>query len=154
MKITPGLIVSAIIIVFLSGVLILRNVFPETKDIAQVEIAGKTFSVEVADEEEEREKGLSNRKTLGENEGMLFVFEYPTIPVFWMKDMKFPIDIVWISEGKVIGWVSNVLPEPGIRDEDLAVYSPPQLVDMILEIPSGTVSGQNIVEGDAVSVKI
>jgi len=153
MKFKPAFIVFVVIVLILVG-LILSNLLSPEKDIIEMEISGKTFFVEVADEVSERNRGLSGRESLGENEGMLFIFEYPTVPVFWMKDMEFPIDIVWISESKIIGWVPNALPESGVQDENLSIYSPPQSVDMVLELPTGTVSRESFRLGDSVLVQI
>jgi uncharacterized membrane protein (UPF0127 family) len=56
-------------------------------------------------------KGLSVKDHLKENEGMLFVYEQPTRQAFWMKDMKFPIDIIWLdSNGTVVHIEDNLQP--------------------------------------------
>src|SRR3989344_4302445 len=63
---------------------------------------GDKKSIEIGDEEAERAQGLSGRKSLAENEGMLFVFGGKDVkPAFWMKDMLMPIDIIWINDRKV-----------------------------------------------------
>lgn len=58
----------------------------------------KKIKAEVVDNEEARMKGLSGRDNLADDEGMFFVFEKSDIYPFWMKDMKFAIDIIWIME--------------------------------------------------------
>lgn len=64
---------------------------------------GKTdLRVELARTSAERSQGLSGRPVLPENEGMLFVFDEPGLYEFWMKEMKFPLDIVWIDEQKKV----------------------------------------------------
>lgn len=55
------------------------------------------IDVEISDTPDLRERGLSRRMSLAPNDGMLFVFQIPGIYGFWMKDMNFPIDIVWID---------------------------------------------------------
>lgn len=65
-----------------------------------IEVNGSIIAAEVADEPPAREKGLSGRTCIGEGQGMLFIFERPGQYAIWMKDMKFPIDIIWISESK------------------------------------------------------
>ena len=54
-----------------------------------------------------RELGLSYRDKIGDNEGMLFVFDKPDIYAFWMKDMNFPLDMVWIDSGKKVVAISE-----------------------------------------------
>lgn len=65
-----------------------------------ISIGSKKISVEVADTQQSREKGLSGRPCITENEGMLFTYDRPGQYSFWMKGMKFPIDIIWISTAK------------------------------------------------------
>jgi len=65
----------------------------------------------IADTEEKRVKGLSGREQLYENEAMLFIFREEAAYNFWMKDMNFSIDIIWISrEGIVVHIEDNVSP--------------------------------------------
>jgi len=111
------------------------------------------FSVDVSDSEEERQRGLSGRGRLEEGSGMLFVYDSPRIPVFWMKDMDFPIDIIWISGGRVIGAELNIPVERGVPEAEMRRYSPPDFVDMALEVASGTVSRLMVTVGEPVSIE-
>lgn len=82
------------------------------KMIEQVKIRNITLTVDIADDDKEREKGLSGREFISPTEGMLFVFDISGEYSFWMKDMKFPIDIIWIDENfKIIYIEEGVLPE-------------------------------------------
>ena len=63
-----------------------------------VEVNSKVFIVEIADTEEERRKGLMFREALCEECGMLFVFDHPQKYGFWMKNVKIPLDIVYIDK--------------------------------------------------------
>ncbi|MBU4141500.1 DUF192 domain-containing protein, partial [Patescibacteria group bacterium] len=65
--------------------------------IEEIKIGGKIIKVEIADMPEKQAKGLSGRKFLAENHGMLFVFTSPDHYSFWMKDMNFSLDFIWIS---------------------------------------------------------
>ena len=56
----------------------------------------------IADEVPEKERGLGGVEVLPKNEGMLFVFDRISYHVFWMKDMNFPLDILWIDENDEI----------------------------------------------------
>lgn len=67
-----------------------------------VTVDGQTFAVSVADTPSERSLGLSGKSALENDEGMLFVFRENGRYGFWMKDMKFSIDIVWIDENRRI----------------------------------------------------
>ena len=60
------------------------------------------FDLEVADTDAKRMKGLSDRTDLPQNKGMIFMFDQPEEQCFWMKDMKFNIDIIWVDEQKSI----------------------------------------------------
>jgi uncharacterized membrane protein (UPF0127 family) len=76
-----------------------------------VTINSQKIVVEVADTNQARTQGLSGRKCIGQDEGMLFVFNQPGFYAFWMKDMKFAIDIVWIAtDHRVIGLKRDALP--------------------------------------------
>lgn len=69
----------------------------------KIEIGDKEYNVEVARTEEEKIKGLQEKESLGENEGMLFIYDEPQELAFWMKDTAIPLDIVFIDEdGEVI----------------------------------------------------
>ena len=78
-------------------------------DIRGVTIAGQHVKVDLALTDAAQEKGLSGRSGLKESEGMLFVFNKPGRYGFWMKDMQFPIDMIWISsEGQVVHMEENI----------------------------------------------
>lgn len=81
---------------------------------------------------------------------MLFPFGSGGIQNFWMKDMNFPIDIVWISEGKVAGFVRDAEPQPGAPLWKLTIYTSPDNVDQVLEVPAGTVAKDGLKMGDSV----
>jgi uncharacterized membrane protein (UPF0127 family) len=70
------------------------------------------LEVEVADTISSRELGLSGRKKMNDDEGMLFVFDTPGRYGFWMKDMQFPLDIAWINQNGIVVYIErNVTPE-------------------------------------------
>ncbi|HLG90626.1 MAG TPA: DUF192 domain-containing protein [Candidatus Saccharimonadales bacterium] len=76
-----------------------------------VKVSSYTIKVEVVQTKQEQQKGLSNRACIDTERGMLFAFEKPGYYSFWMKDMRFPIDIIWIDEDrKVVGIEREVQP--------------------------------------------
>jgi hypothetical protein len=104
-----------------------------------IKINEQYIVADVVNTEEERNKGLSGRETIGLNDGMYFIFDEPGVYGFWMKNMKFPIDIVWIAGGRIIGFNENV-PVPvdlNAPDSELASYLPPEPVDRVLELRAG-----------------
>lgn len=107
--------------------------------------------VELANTDEKRRHGLSARDGLPEGSGMLFVFDNKGKPEFWMKDMKFAIDIIWIDDTKVVGVERNARPEPGVSDVDLARYIPPTTINYVLEVPAGFSEKNGIDVGSGVS---
>jgi len=116
-------------------------------DYAQssVKVGAKTFAVELALTAEQQSLGLSNRNSLVSNAGMLFVFKPAEAATFWMKDMKFPLDMIWIYQGKVIAIDKNLpIPKTGTAPADLPTYSPKTPVDYVLEINAGASVGIGI----------
>ncbi len=94
----------------------------------------KCFSVTLAETLEEKHIGLSQTSFLAENEGMLFVYQKPLIPGFWMKDMSFPIDIIWIDEKlEIVGFEENIQPCLDKTGESCEIYSPEKEILYVLE---------------------
>ncbi|MEK7162568.1 MAG: DUF192 domain-containing protein [Patescibacteria group bacterium] len=122
--------------------------YPKGSETKFIKINEAEFLVQIADEAHEHKRGLSGRDSLGENEGMLFVFEKPDFYSFWMKDVKFPIDIVWIDGNlKVIGVEPELSPQSFPK-----TFAPPQPVRYVLEIKSGAAGEKNIKIGDMINL--
>lgn len=100
--------------------------------------------IEVADTPEERIKGLSGRESLDENAGLLFVYDQPGIYGIWMKDMKFPIDVVWLDENyRVVDIVYDIQP-----DSFPEVFEPSKPALYIFEVNAGFASANGIKADD------
>ena len=111
----------------------------------KLRVAGQEFSTEVARSEAEREKGLMGRKSLGEREGMLFVFDRDEHLEFWMKNTPLPLSIAFISsEGKILE-IRDMQPfdERTIRSRNYARYA--------LEMNQGAFQRLGISEGDEIA---
>jgi hypothetical protein len=114
------------------------NRLEAVKNKAEIKINDQIIIAEVVNNEETRTLGLSGREAIGINEGMLFVFEDLGVYPFWMKDMKFPIDIIWIdAENRIADIDENVQPQPGVSEESLAQYKPSIPVKRVLELRAG-----------------
>ena len=104
-------------------------------------LVGDTWlTVEIAEEPAERAAGLSKRCGLVEGQGMVFLFGQPTQTSFWMKEMRFPLDIVWITGRRIVQIDADVpAPAPG---EEPAIVTPWRPVDTVLEVPAGYAAKQ------------
>jgi hypothetical protein len=121
---------------------------------AEVVIGNSHFKVEIADTPTSRAQGLSGRPSLAEDSGMLFLFDDTANHGFWMKDMNFAIDIIWIKGDKIVGFRENAEPEPGKSVSGLEIYYPPEPVDKVLEINAGLAGKYNFHVGDAIKIEI
>lgn len=100
---------------------------------ATVLIAGRTFTMRVADTDGERAKGLQHVESLGSNEGMVFLFEgSPAVQHFWNKNTLVHLHVVWVRDDIIIG-VDELLPEP---TNGRMIVSSPERVNAVLEIPA------------------
>lgn len=106
------------------------------------------FAVEVADTPGSRAKGLSGRESLGENRGILFVFDEPGYYSFWMKDMLISLDFIWINNDEIVQVNENIRPEDYPPPK---YFTPKYPADSVLEVNSGTIKKFNIKPGDKVS---
>jgi hypothetical protein len=106
--------------------------------------------VEVADSPEELIKGLGGHKPLRSMQGMIFVFSEPGRHDFWMKDVSFPIDILWVDKDSVVSIVESAEPCP---DNICEVYKADGIATFVVELPAGYVDEHGIKTGDMVSFK-
>lgn len=123
-----------------------------TNNTKQMKVGGADISVEIADTDFLRQQGLSGRDSLNENSGMLFSFPKSSLPSFWMKGMKFPLDFIWIANNKIVQIDKNIEPEPGKTDSELTLYRPKTPIDYVLEVNAGFSDKNNLKTGDSVTV--
>jgi len=119
-----------------------------------VKIGKNVFYVTMADTIEKRTEGLSKKDNLAQDEGMLFLFDKESNYGFWMKGVKFPIDIIWIKDNKVVDLSENIQPEVGKPDSELKIYNPHEPVNKVLELKAGTVKKYGFRSGDSVEVSL
>lgn len=96
-----------------------------------------TVFAEVVNTPASRAKGLSRRSTLPEDEGMLFIFEHPGKYGFWMKDMHFPIDMVWISSDGVVVHVERHVDPSSYNEENPRIFVNEPDALYVLELKDG-----------------
>ncbi len=115
----------------------------------------RTMRVEIASTPEQSERGLGYRDTLDAGAGMIFDLHQIRVPVFWMRGMRFPLDLVWIDDAKrVTGVARDVPPQPGVADRDLRRYSPAGPARYVLEVNGGAADGLGLTVGAQLSFKL
>jgi uncharacterized membrane protein (UPF0127 family) len=119
---------------------------------AQIKINDKIILVLVADNFKHWQKGLGGRNSLGKYKGMLFIFPDIKRHVFVMRDMKFPIDIIWIKNNLIVDFASNVPTEYEKTEAELTPYLARADSDMVLELPAGTALNWGLKIGDKIEV--
>lgn len=119
---------------------------------ANVQIADQKYDVEIADDESELQKGLSKRDRLGEDKGMLFVFERKDTYTFWMKDTKIPLDIIFIDDNKIVDMYKNVPPQDGKENAVLPLYTSKSPANYVLEINGGLADKNGYKVGDTITI--
>ena len=123
------------------------------REFSRIEIGKTIVFSEVVRTDEARRMGLSGREGLGMENGMLFVFQDYEYPSIWMKDMKFPIDIIWISGNQVVDFEENAqAPASTTPDFALQVYRPDTRANLVLEVSAGFVQENDIRIGDSLAL--
>ena len=117
-----------------------------TKNTKHIKLAGVNLTVDLATDNATREQGLSGRNSLAENQGMLFIFDAPGNYAFWMKDMNFPIDVIWIDQNLKVVYIQKDA-EPSSYPN---LFTPKVNAKYVLEVFSGFSEKNNLKIGDSV----
>ena len=121
------------------------------KPTTQVRVGSAAFSLWLADTDASRIQGLSGVEKLHLNGGLLMVYDTNDTHGIWMKDMNFPLDIVWLDSNKeVVYIVKNAPPENPVK----TIYAPKDAAKYILELPAGSVKKSGIKTGDTATFNI
>lgn len=147
-KIIIGFIV---ILLLFSGFILLQ--IKATAPKSKLTIDKHTFSVELETTPQQQQQGLSARASLPKSQGMLFVFKTSNRYPFWMKDMKFPLDMIFINNNKIVDIIQNI-PAPKNGETKLPIYTPSAPDNQTLEINAGLAKKYGFKKGDAVTEKL
>ena len=108
-------------------------------------IGKQAISLAISDTEPLREQGLSDTQNLNFDQGMLFVFDSPNIPQFWMKDMNYPLDMIWIDANKkIVGVAENVAPDT----YPTKTFTPSVPIQYVIEAQAGFYKASYLKVGD------
>ena len=112
---------------------------------------GEEIPVEVADTLQKRSLGLGKRTSLKKGWGMLFVFEKRKPHRFWMKDMQFPLDIIWLDNQRIVHIIHNAKPANSMGEPE--VMTSPVPVNFVLEIAAGQAAKLRLKTGQRMKLK-
>ena len=120
---------------------------PQNLPKIKVLMSGAELKVQVADDVDERAKGLMFVKSMAPNAGMLFVWSKPEPRSFWMRNTYIPLDLIYLNDGKVVSLIEKAKPfdETGLPSGVPA--------DMVLEVNAGWVARHGVKVGDRLQVK-
>lgn len=133
-------------------VVVLVFFFYQKLSITTASIKTHEFKLLIARGETDKQLGLSKYDNLAVDNAMVFIFDKPDYYRFWMKDMKFSIDLIFIKGNKIVTIYEN-LPIPNPSNDSLQIYSPSQVIDKVLEINAGLSKKYNFKVGDAVEFR-
>ena len=113
----------------------------------KIKLGGQIITAEVVQTPKQWRQGLSGRKSLEDDKGMLFVFPQEGHFSFWMKGMNFPLDILWIKGDRVVEIVENAQPPEG---DNIPIYQPSKKADKVLEVKAGFCQRYSVFPGERV----
>lgn len=140
-----------VLLAFFASFFVLRF-WQKELDVAFVELSGETLEVLLPKTLGERYRGLGGRESIAPYDGMLFVYDTPGLHGIVMRDMNFPIDIVWFFEGRVVDMAIRVKPE-FVPEPDLTIHRPKTQATLVLELPTGWIEQYGLEIGDTLTIE-
>lgn len=104
-----------------------------------IEIHDRHYHLDIAQTQESRTRGLSDRRSLCSECGMLFVFPESARHGFWMKDMHFPIDIIWLNADKDIVYIERHVSPDSYHTNPPTIWYPAHKAKYVIELPAGSI---------------
>lgn len=139
--------VKIVFIVFISALVFLQ-LWKFHWSSLDIELKNQSLHVLHAKTIYQQYRGLGKRESLGRYDGMVFVFDVYAKHGIVMRDMMFPIDIVWLRDAKVVDIAPRVQLEPGTPEQYLRRYYPRVEADIVLELPAGWAEEHDLKLGD------
>jgi hypothetical protein len=115
-------------------------------------LGGKPYTLILTTTDAQKEKGLSGRTSLPKDRGMLFTFEKADYYSFWMKDMKFPIDIIFLKESTIVTIHKNV--KPSQDAQNLPLFRPEEPANQVIELNANQADTLGLKKGDKVQISL
>jgi uncharacterized membrane protein (UPF0127 family) len=142
-------IVAAVLLILIAGTLCAGYVLLKPAGATRIMFGGVMLTVEIAATSADQEKGLSDRNSMAPDHGMLFVFDSEGMWGFWMKEMRFSLDIIWFNSQKRAVFIEQELPP--CAPQNCPILTPPVKAMFVLEVNAGFVKAHNIAIGDSFS---
>ena len=120
--------------------------FVDSEEVAKLEL-------ETASTVEERRLGLMNRTELGENKGMIFIYDEAEERSFWMKNTYIPLDMIFLTAERTVRTIKQADPEPNVSDEDLRTYTSEGPAKYVIETNQNFTEEKGITEGTKVKLE-
>jgi uncharacterized protein len=139
-----------LLLIFILPVIMTGCLKDKGNNKAVIIINGQKMDVDVVKIGSDLQKGLSGRPSLCASCGMLFVFQDYQPRNFWMKEMKFPLDVIWIKDMIVVGMAENI---PVLTDGQITRMKSGQPVNQVLEINAGQANNFNLKIGDRIGIE-
>ena len=144
------LLVSLLIVIVL---ILSLGLFKKNHNSKILTIGGKIeVGVKVARKPAELAQGYSNHSPISDHEGMLFIMPNTALHTFWMKNMLFDLDFIYINNNKVVDLIENV-PCPANYNGQTYIVNPQKAFNKVLEVKSGFVKNNKIKVGDLIELK-
>lgn len=146
----------AIILALIAFFIYATKFFDKKPNSTQIGVGTSTIYAQIANSENKRSLGLSYTEKIDSNAGMLFVFDDEDARNFWMRDMLFDIDIIWLDKDKLVnGFFENVSKDSyNKKSPELSkIYHSPENTKYVLEVNAGTITNLKIKVGDKLDFK-
>jgi len=137
-----GVLLVAIIVLF--GLIVYAPLANRNSKADVLQVNGRSFLLQIARTEQERELGLGKRASMPANQGMLFVFDQVQPECFWMKDMHFSLDIIWINANKQVMYIKDDVSPRTYPDS----FCPTQSVKYVIELNAGIADNTDMKVGE------
>lgn len=120
----------------------------QTPPTARLQTDMRTYTLDIASTEEQKDMGLGGRERMEADKGMIFVFEEPSVRCFWMKNMQFPLDIIWLDELKRVVHIEANVPADSYPKQ----YCPNERARYVVELNAGEAAHSGIKIGQTLRI--
>ncbi|MFA6512362.1 MAG: DUF192 domain-containing protein [Patescibacteria group bacterium] len=129
----------------------IRELFQPLEEWEVVLEDGTELSLPVAQTEDELQRGLMNRRSLEDGEGMILAYDEPSLHSIWMKNVYFNLDLLWVENDTVMYLLPNTQRAAGV--ENPPIYSPDAPSTYVVEFPAGYAKTHAIEQGGILMIK-